>query len=173
MKCLILFIFLIIFFKTTFSQYNPGKDSLFIYNIYKDEIQLIKNDSTWSHIHCKIIENYADSITERAKIRLERYNHHIYLPVKKYIVEGSYNEAYLFPEPSFIYNHDSITTSLEYNSEDNSFYFSIIYPQTRFICKKDGKTLIPYVEQIFYNDKLKPILRKKLRPDNLKEIEFE
>ena len=173
-KMIILFFPLLFYFLSLDAQYNIEKrrqDSLLIYETYKNEIEYIKIDTSPSHINCSIIELSHDSITVCARVRLYKFNKKIYKPIEVYNAEGAYGQALRYPKPSLMSYSDTSNIRQQERIIDTSiFSYSIIYPTTKFIVKDDGKTKIPYVDEIYYNFLNIPILVKKLDPYTLKEL---
>jgi hypothetical protein len=118
-----------------YSRAIARQDSLFIYQIYRDEIAFLdsaaqnSNPQSWYQR-----SDLDDSLTNCAKLRLKKWNHTTYEAIDEKDLEG-YGTAYLFPSPG-----------------EQKARYSIIDRQIKFTTRKDGKTETPYVERIYFSN---------------------
>src|SRR5687768_17402023 len=78
------------------SEATPSEDSVFVYNLYKDNIatlQKIKDSNQWH-----LLQDSLDALTACALRRLRIYNKQEYKPAK-YFERREFGEAYCFPKP--------------------------------------------------------------------------
>lgn len=158
MNRFLLFIFLIF---PALGHSQAFEDSLYIYNIYKDELSSLEH--THDYMTWAIREATDDSLTAPAFERLKKINGMPYLPT---IIRNkeSVGTAYQYPKPSGM-----IAKNIEVDS--NKIKFSVIVWQTKFITNNKGKTRIPYIERVYFGfddipkfvEKLSPVTWEKLR----------
>jgi hypothetical protein len=122
------------------SRIEACRDSLFIYNTYKNEIEALAgntNYQVWRQTQCK------DALmTEKAFERLERLNGAPYEPVET-LNKESLGTAYRYPKPAAAFDgHEDINRT--------DIKFSVMLTQTRFITDINGMTRVPYIIRAYF-----------------------
>jgi hypothetical protein len=135
--------FLFLLVMPTVSQAQATEDSLLIYNAYKTSIQTLKATNDYRRWYA--VSDSLDSVTACAFRRLSVYNKEEYKPIDTYNKEG-FGETYCFPAPSQKVQHNEEAAPVKGNS------FTIMDHQTKFIVKNDGKTKIPYIECLHFDE---------------------
>ena len=136
---------------TACNKEQSHRDSVLIYNAYAGSITRLQNITDPQEWYA--LEDSLDRATACAFRRLSLYNKRDYVPVKKYDKQGV-GEAYSFPEPT----------------DPNRISFSLIDKQTTFLITDDGKSTIPYVERLYFNNGKVLIKTEKLDPITLQPL---
>ena len=138
------------------------EDSVIVYNAYKDNIKTLKETSDmhkWYRLEDTLSVRTACSLR-----RLRLYNHAEYKPVIIYEKKGM-GIAPFYPAPSGTsYN----TPNSNVNAATLSLYrataYSVIGQETRFIVNEKGRSIIPYVERVYFDVNHNLIKIVKLNP---------
>jgi len=139
-------------------------DSLLIYNIYKTQIQTLRDAKETDRNAWYRREAMDDSTTACAFLRLQQYNKERYLPIDELNKEGM-GVAYMYPVPSVIsYPGQFVSTT-------PTFRYATLDMQTHFITDSTGKTRIPYVIKYYY-DKQRLLFKDTLNPITLEKLRF-
>jgi hypothetical protein len=160
------FLFLLILAPVDNSKATPSEDSVFIYNLYKDNIatlQKIKDSNQWH-----LLQDSLDAQTSCALRRLRLHNKQQYKPAK-YFDRRGFGEAYYYPKPGDASGEHTFTLA---ESGERTFStpkseggtFSVILQQTKFMLDDTGKTKVPYIERLYFDDDNKLLKIEKLDP---------
>jgi hypothetical protein len=122
---------------------QASKDSLLIYNTYKGSIEMMKATKDYNRWYK--ISDSLDRVTAQAFERLSAFNNAEYQPVESYNKEG-FGETYRFPEPTGYKEPNQEQTGTRASS------FTIMDRQTKFFTRGDGKTRIPYIERLHFDE---------------------
>jgi hypothetical protein len=122
------------------SRIEACRDSLFVYNTYKNQVETLANTTNYQAWRQT---EYIDALmTEKAFERLERLNGVPYEPVETLNKEGL-GTAYKYPKPTgAVDNYADI--------DRTDIKFSIMLPQTRFITDINGMTRVPFIIRAYF-----------------------
>lgn len=139
----------------SYSLTDRQRDTLLIYNRYRDNISFLQKCTVYEDWYKKYIEIESDNDIVCAKLRLKKYNNSkSYPPIRIYDKEG-FGTAFEYPNLDI----DTIPS------------FSIIDLQTKFIInQRTGRTKIPYIEVLYFSDRRRLIKVQKLDPVKLTPI---
>jgi len=126
-------------------------DSLYVYEIYRDQINFLKDVKARAEWYKK--EALADSLAACAIRRLSGYNGVLYAPDSEFNREG-YGTAWSYPKPA----------------ADEPPKFRVFRTQTMFITGPDGRTITPYIIVDYYSRHGK--LMHSAKADPITFVEF-
>lgn len=125
------------------NRFQPYRDSLFIYNIYKDEVDTLAK--AHDYLAWRQREYIDAAMTEKAFERLAQFNGVPYEPVEVLNREG-FGTAYRYPKPS-----DPEAVKGDADIDSSGIKFSVTLPQTRFITDLNGMTRIPFIIRVYFD----------------------
>jgi hypothetical protein len=136
--------FLLLLLTPACSKAQASQDSFLIYNAYKSNIETLIHARDYQKWYK--LQDSLDLVTACAFRRLSIYNKGAYKPVRNHNREG-FGEAYYYPAPSRMPK-----TIPNASTEPKASVYTIVDSQTKFITKDDGKTKIPYIERLHFDE---------------------
>jgi hypothetical protein len=137
--------FLLLLLTPACSGAQASQDSFLIYNAYKSNIETLKHATDYQQWYK--LQDSLDLVTACAFRRLGIYNKSAYKPVRNHNREG-FGEAFYYPAPSRMSKFVPAASS----DAPKASAYTIVDNQTKFITKDDGKTKIPYIERLHFDE---------------------
>lgn len=144
-----------------YSAIERYNDSLLIYNVYRTQIDFLKQITSINQQSWYDRSAHDDSIIACALIRLKAYNHVTYEPDSEFNREGL-GVAFHYPAPSLLEHSGQFVQKILV------FRFSILDSQTHFMTDSSGRK-IPYNTRYYY-DHGRVIAEERLNPVTLDKI---
>ncbi len=144
------------------SNEQAYQDSLFIYNTYKDNIQTLRETNDPNYWYR--LEDTLSFSTACSFRRLTLYNKTSYKPVLVYD-KRDFGIAPYYPAPSGIVSQiPDVSVNTDVLHAYRTTAYSVIGQETKFIADKNGKTIMPYIERVYYDVDNNIIKIVKLNP---------